>query len=100
MKRILIVEDQAEIRELIRLTLELGDWDVHEAADGPSGLAAAQRLSPDIVLLDVMMPGGMDGLAVCERLPRGGSHVRHPVAGSVPVWVHAVALSPVGVPTK
>lgn len=68
MKRILIVEDQAEIRELIRLTLEIGDWDVHEATDGASALEVARRLSPDIVLLDVMMPGALDGVAVCERL--------------------------------
>ena len=68
MKRILIVEDQAEIRELIRLTLEIGDWDVHEATDGSSALELAQRLRPDIVLLDVMMPGALDGVAVCERL--------------------------------
>jgi DNA-binding response OmpR family regulator len=68
MKRILIVEDQAEIRELIRLTLELDDWDIHEAQDGPTGLEIARKVQPDVVLLDVMMPGGMDGFAVCERL--------------------------------
>lgn len=68
MKRILIVEDQAEIRELIRLTLELDDWDIHEAHDGPTGLEIARKVQPDVVLLDVMMPGGMDGFAVCERL--------------------------------
>lgn len=68
MQRILIVEDQAEIRELIRLTLEGGDWEVHEAVDGASGLELALRVRPDVVLLDVMMPGGLDGVAVCERL--------------------------------
>ncbi|MEN9627623.1 MAG: hypothetical protein RJA10_850 [Pseudomonadota bacterium] len=68
MKRILIVEDQSEIRELIRLTLELDDWDIHEASDGNTGLATARRVQPDVVLLDVMMPGGMDGFAVCEQL--------------------------------
>ena len=67
MKRILIVEDQAEIRELIRLTLELDGWDIHEADDGAKGLESAQRLRPDVVLLDVMMPG-LDGFAVCEAL--------------------------------
>ena len=68
MQRILIVEDQNEIRELIRLTLEIGDWEVHEAPDGPSALEIAPRVRPDVVLLDVMMPGGLDGIAVCERL--------------------------------
>jgi DNA-binding response OmpR family regulator len=67
-KRILIVEDQAEIRELIRITLELDDWEIHEAADGPSGLELALRVQPDVVLLDVMMPGGLDGYALCEKL--------------------------------
>jgi len=68
MKKILIVEDQADVRALIRATLEIGDFEIHEAADGPSGLAQAARLQPDIVLLDVMMPGGLDGLQVCRRL--------------------------------
>lgn len=68
MQRVLIVEDQRDIRELIRLTLELEDVEIHEAANGPDGLAAAQRLQPQLVLLDVMMPGGMDGFQVCERI--------------------------------
>ncbi len=68
MKRVLIIEDQEEIRELIRVTLEFEDFDIHEASDGPSGLAAAQRLVPDLILLDVMMPGGMDGLQVCRSV--------------------------------
>ncbi len=70
MKRVLIVEDQPEIRELIRMTLEMEDFEIHEAANGRDGLAAAQKLSPNIVLLDVMMPGGIDGFAVCEQLRR------------------------------
>lgn len=76
-KRVLIVEDQEEIRELIRATLEFEDFEIHEAVDGPTGLAAARRLQPDLMLLDVMMPGGMDGLQVCQavradaRLRRG-----------------------------
>ncbi|MBL8335046.1 MAG: response regulator [Rubrivivax sp.] len=68
MKRILIVEDQAEIRELIRMTLEIEDWDIQEASDGVTGLDLARKTKPDVVLLDVMMPGGMDGFTVCERL--------------------------------
>ena len=68
MKRVLIVEDQEDIRELIRVTLEFEDFDIHEAGDGPTGLAAAQRLQPDLMLLDVMMPGGMDGLQVCKAV--------------------------------
>jgi DNA-binding response OmpR family regulator len=72
LKRVLIVEDQEDIRELIRVTLEFEDFDIHEAADGPTGLAAAQRLVPDLILLDVMMPGGMDGLQVCKAVRADG----------------------------
>lgn len=68
MKRALIVEDQADIRELIRMSLELEDLDIREAEDGDVGFAAALAFRPDLVLLDVMMPGSMDGFEVCRRL--------------------------------
>lgn len=68
MKRVLIVEDQSDIRKLIRMTLEFNDFEIHEAPDGASGLRLAQALHPDLVLLDVMMPGELDGLQVCRQL--------------------------------
>jgi CheY-like chemotaxis protein len=68
MKRILIVEDQADIRKLIRMTLEFEDYEIHEASDGTQGLHLARGCRPDLVLLDVMMPGEMDGLQVCQAL--------------------------------
>lgn len=68
MKRVLIVEDQADIRKLIRMTLEFEDYEIHEAADGSFGLSMARDKRPDIVLLDVMMPGELDGLQVCQHL--------------------------------
>jgi DNA-binding response OmpR family regulator len=68
MKRVLIIEDQPEIRDLIRMTLEMEALDIHEAHDGETGLRRAQELLPNLVLLDVMMPGGTDGFAVCERI--------------------------------
>lgn len=68
MKRALIVEDQADIRELIRMTLELEDMEIHEAENGDIGLVAARQLMPDLVLLDVMMPGSADGFEVCRQL--------------------------------
>jgi CheY-like chemotaxis protein len=68
MKRILIVEDQSDLRRLVRWSLDEGDYEFHEANNGAAGLAAAQRLRPALVLLDVMMPGEMDGLEVCRRL--------------------------------
>lgn len=68
MKKILIVDDHADIRRLIRLTLEFERYDIVEAADGPSALALAASTRPDVVLLDVMMPGDVDGLEVCRRI--------------------------------
>lgn len=66
--RILIVEDQADIRKLIRMTLEFGDFDIQEAVDGESGLTAAANFRPTVMLLDVMMPGQLDGYQVCQRI--------------------------------
>ncbi|WP_294636687.1 response regulator [uncultured Aquabacterium sp.] len=66
--RILIVEDQADIRKLIRMTLEFGDFEIHEAHDGESGLAMARAIRPAVMLLDVMMPGLLDGYQVCTRI--------------------------------
>jgi len=68
MKRVLIVEDQADIRKLIRMTLEFEDYEIHEASDGASGLRMARGLAPDLMLLDVMMPGELDGLQVCHHI--------------------------------
>jgi two-component system phosphate regulon response regulator PhoB len=67
-KTSLIVEDQADIRKLIRMTLEFEDHDIHEVTNGSDALDSAQRLRPDLVLLDVMMPGAFDGLEACRRL--------------------------------
>ncbi|MBQ0936392.1 response regulator transcription factor [Ideonella paludis] len=68
MKRVLIVDDQADIRELVRMTLELQDYDLHEAANGEDGVKQAQALTPDLVLMDVMMPGAIDGIEACRRI--------------------------------
>ncbi|GAB3366152.1 response regulator transcription factor [Giesbergeria giesbergeri] len=65
-KRILIVEDHADIRRLIRMTLEFEDHEIHEAANADEGLAQVRLVRPDLLLLDVMMPGSMDGLDLCR----------------------------------
>ncbi|MEO3691937.1 response regulator transcription factor [Roseateles paludis] len=75
MKKVLIVEDQDDIRELIRVTLEFENFELGEAANGESALAQAKAQRPDLILLDVMMPGGMDGIEVCRRV-RGDSGLR------------------------
>jgi CheY-like chemotaxis protein len=71
----LIVDDQPELRLLIKLTFSGTGFTVREAADGESALAACAAEMPDVVLLDVMMPG-IDGYEVCRRLksePRLGN---------------------------
>ncbi len=68
MKKILIVEDHADIRRLIRMTLEFEECEIHEAPDAPTGWDLARELLPDVVLLDVMMPGALDGLDLCRAM--------------------------------
>ena len=68
MNRVLIVEDQADIRKLIRMTLEFEAYEIHEASDGATGLRMARAVQPSLMLLDVMMPGEMDGLQVCQAI--------------------------------
>jgi DNA-binding response OmpR family regulator len=65
--KVLIVDDEAPIRLLCRVNLEPEGMEVLEAADGQSGLETARAELPDVILLDVMMPG-MDGWEVAERL--------------------------------
>ncbi len=65
--RVLIVEDDAEIRGLVAGRLSDEGFAVEEAPDGPAALEAVARAAPDMVLLDVMLPG-IDGLEVCRRL--------------------------------
>jgi len=65
--RILVVDDEAEIRKSLRMILEYEGYDVVEASSGGEGLALAEREAPDLVFLDVKMPG-MDGLDVLQRL--------------------------------
>jgi CheY-like chemotaxis protein len=67
-QRILIVDDQPDIRRLVRMTLELTDCELHEAVDGAGAWVAVRELQPDLVLLDVMMPGTLDGYEVCARI--------------------------------
>ena len=68
MQRVLIVEDQPDIRKLIRMTLEFEAYEIAEAPDGAQGLRMAQEIQPDLMLLDVMMSGELDGLQVCRRI--------------------------------
>ncbi len=75
--QILVVDDDAFIRQLVVDVLELEGYGVHEAVDGAAGILAYEALRPDCVVLDVMMPG-LDGFAVLQRI-RAADEVPVPV---------------------
>lgn len=75
-KHVLVVEDQAIIRKLLRMTLELAGHTVSETDNGLSAVDMAAQLRPDLVLMDVMMPGAIDGLEACRRI-RQDPALRH-----------------------
>src|SRR5262249_43553609 len=86
-RRIVIVEDNADVLVTLRQALELEGHEVHEASDGPLGLAAILRLRPDVALVDIGLPG-FDGYQLARRVrasPTGKS-------------VHLVALTGYGQP--
>ena len=67
MMKVLVIDDEPPIRLLRRVNLEAEQMEVLEAGDGPTGLEKARKEEPDVVLLDVMMPG-LDGWQVAEEL--------------------------------
>ncbi|MES2187145.1 MAG: response regulator [Pseudomonadota bacterium] len=77
-KKILVVEDQPEIRRLIRMTLEFENYQISESSTAMEGAAAVEQLRPDLLLLDVMTPGGMDGLELCRRVKQEGDGLYRP----------------------
>jgi len=78
--RILVVEDEPVIRELVRSMLDDGPVEVETAGSGPEGLRRAKESRFDLVLLDVVLPG-MDGLTVCRMLKAD------PSTASVPLYM-------------
>ena len=71
-ERILVIEDEQKIADFLRRGLTYEGFQVDVRLDGESGLKAARDNQPDLVILDVMLPG-LDGLEVCRRLRAGGS---------------------------
>ena len=76
--KVLVIDDEAPIRLLCRVNLEAEGMKVIEAADGPSGVDKARDESPDVILLDVMMPG-LDGWRVAEQLLQDDRTVGIPI---------------------
>ena len=70
-KKILIVEDEQNIVDILSFNLEREGYDTIEAYDGPTGLKLALEENPDLILLDLMLPG-MDGFDVCRQIRQAG----------------------------
>lgn len=79
-RKVLLVEDNVSVRELLRVLLETEGYEIVEATDGSDGLAQAEESLPDLMILDLMMPG-LDGESVLSRLKA------HPQLSEVPVLV-------------
>jgi two-component system, OmpR family, phosphate regulon response regulator PhoB len=78
MKTILIIEDETDLAELVAFNLEKEGYRPLIAPDGPSGLEAVRNNSPDLVLLDIMLPG-MSGIDICKVLKGSEKTARVPV---------------------
>jgi len=76
--RILFIDDDPQIRRIIQLTLQEDGYEIVEASSGVEGIVSAIRHRPDLILLDVMMPG-MDGYEVCKRLRENPRTINIPV---------------------
>ena len=85
MKKILIIDDEPDVRMTTGKRLAANGYDVLEAADGPSGVLMAQRERPDLILLDLLMPG-QDGVQTYHLLRQD------PVTESIPI-IFLTALS-------
>jgi two-component system nitrogen regulation response regulator NtrX len=70
MPSVLIVDDEANVRRMVGALLASEGYEVRDAGDGASGVTRAEESEPDLVLLDLMIPGALDGMAVLERLRR------------------------------
>ena len=66
--KVLVVDDQEEIRLLLLATLDADNIDLYEADSGEEGWRLVQNLRPTLILLDVMMPGALDGYQVCRQI--------------------------------
>lgn len=81
---VLVVDDDALFRQLAHDALIAAGFDVQEAVDGPDGLAKAEAIQPDVILLDVLMPG-IDGYETCQGLRA------NPLTAKIPVIMATVS---------
>ena len=76
--RALVVEDELPVRDLLRLHLELADFEVEESGDGREALRRLRESAYNLVILDVMLPG-LDGVSLCRAIRTGGPNVSTPI---------------------
>jgi two-component system phosphate regulon response regulator PhoB len=76
-RRVLVVEDEPDLRDLLTYNLTAAGFNVHATENGMDGLAAVQRFAPDVVLLDLMLPD-IPGTEVCRRIRGGEVGARQP----------------------
>ena len=77
-KKIMVVDDEADIRELIKFNLEKEGFDVVPVSDGETALEEARLKQPDLIILDVMLPG-IDGIEVCFKLKSDSAYKSIPI---------------------
>lgn len=77
-KRILVVDDELDLVQMLRVRLEAQGYEVSQAYDGEEGLEKAKREKPDLVLLDLMLPK-MDGYKVCGLLKKDTRYAKIPI---------------------
>jgi len=78
MKKILVIEDEKELAEMMKIVLEKEGYSIELAGDGEEGLNKAKALKPDLITLDVMMPK-MNGYEVCDRLKSDEQYKHIPI---------------------
>jgi DNA-binding response OmpR family regulator len=78
MKRILVIEDDPDIVELLRYNLEKEDFQVYAATDGKTGLELVRRGSADLLILDLMLPQ-LSGIEVCKEIRKSSEHEMLPI---------------------
>jgi CheY-like chemotaxis protein len=78
MKKVLVADDKETGRELVRTVLEKTGFEVFEASDGEAAVAEARRVKPDLIILDIHMPG-LDGFGVIEKLRREENFTATPI---------------------
>ncbi len=76
--KILLVDDEADIRDILRIALEQEGYEIYEAADGQEALDQVKQLKPDLVVLDLMLPK-VDGYKVCQLLKSDDQYKKIPV---------------------